>query len=503
MPMYREWVPKAVRPWLYVIFAFLFQLSGSVYLGSVGQMAGTMSLMREDVMMIGMMGVVGVNMPFPFLFRFKFRYTNRQLLLNAAIAIAVCNVLSIYITDVATLCLISYVAGFLKLCGTFECFSNIRLWISPKQDFGVFLPTIYVIILGAQGVSTWLTQQLTYYCDDWHAMQWFMSGALLLVALLVFTLTRNFRMGKPMPMVSLDWLGCFLWSLVMIEVIFLFTYGEYYNWWDGHVWRVVALMTPVTLAIAIGRMTHIKHPYLEPHIFKHGRLVPIMAMFVVAEIMNATPRVLQNALTGGVLHWGMLTTSVLSLWEFAGSAAGCVFVIVWGRVLKQVYTRLLIVGFAALLLHQVMMYFYITPTLNLERLFVPSFLRAFGYGIFFSTLTIYLKDLIAFPAFFMGLTMSGFVRNGVVESVFSGIFGHQLRYHIADTLAAGTQSHITQVLLVGVKQTYGTICLVGVFMLLAMLLVDVRPLRSTMARMPHMGAIRRAYRRLVRGMMKA
>lgn len=496
MPMYRDWVPKPIRPWLYLIFAFVFQLSGSVYLGSASKMAGTMSLMREDVMMIGMMGVVGVNMPFPFLFKFKFRYTNRQLLLNAALAIAACNVLSIYITDVPTLCFISYVAGFLKLCGTFECFSNIRLWISPKQDFGVFLPAIYIVILGAQGACAWITQQVTYSYDDWHAMQWLMTGVLLAVALLVFCLTRNFRFAKPMPLLSLDWLGCVLWSLLMIEVIWLFTYGEYYNWWDGAMWRLVFYAFPITLAVTIGRMNHIKHPYLEPHIFKHLKLIPILAMFILAEVMNATPHVMQNTLTGGVLHWGETTTSVLSLWELGGYVAGCAFVILWGRGLHYIYPRLLILGFATLLVHQVMMYFYVSPTLNIERLYVPTFLRTFGYAIFFSTMTLYLKEVINFPAFFMALTMSGFVRNGVVESIFSGLYGYQMRYHITENLTRATQTDIAQVLLVSIKQSYGVVCLAGCALLLLMLLYDVQPVRSTMKKMPHLALIRRRFSRL-------
>ena len=85
MPMYREFVPKSVRPWIYVFFAIVFQLSGGIYLGTLSNMMGTTSFMREDVLMIGLCGVVGVCMPFPLLFRFKFRFTNRQLLLGAAL----------------------------------------------------------------------------------------------------------------------------------------------------------------------------------------------------------------------------------------------------------------------------------------------------------------------------------------------------------------------------------------------------------------------------------
>ena len=354
--MFRDFVPEGVRPWIYLLFAFFFQLSGSVYFAQSAQMMGEWSLMREDVQMIAMMGVVGVNMPFPFLFRFKLRFTNQQLLINAAVIILVCNLLTLWVTWVPALCAISYVAGFFKLCGTFECFSNIRLWLSPKQDFGVFLPSLYIIILAAMPASNWIAQHLLVVCGSWHAMHWFMAALMLVIILVQFTCCRPWRMmPRPLPLVSLDWLGCFLWSAVMIEIIWLFTYGEYY--------------------------------------------------------------------------------------------------------------------------------FYVSPTLNVERLYLPTFLRTFGYAIFFSTMTLYLKELIEFPTFFHALTVSGFIRNGVGESVCSGLYSFGLRRQIADALNRGIHSDYVQVLMVAVKEMFGIMCLVGVFVLLAMLLYDVQPVRSTMRRM--------------------
>ena len=65
MPMFRPWVPERVRPWMYVVFAALFQLSGGVYFANLQHMMGATSLMREDIQLVAMFGVVGVNMPFP------------------------------------------------------------------------------------------------------------------------------------------------------------------------------------------------------------------------------------------------------------------------------------------------------------------------------------------------------------------------------------------------------------------------------------------------------
>ena len=115
-------------------------MSGGIYGGAMSQVMGEYSLMREDVLMIIMFNVVGVAMPFPFLFKMKFHFTNRQLLLNAALVVAACNFLIMWTDSVPLMCILAYIAGFFKLCGTFECMSTIQLWMTSKRDFHHLLP---------------------------------------------------------------------------------------------------------------------------------------------------------------------------------------------------------------------------------------------------------------------------------------------------------------------------------------------------------------------------
>lgn len=491
MPMFREFVPRKLQPWIYLVFAIIFQLTGGIYLGSLSQMMGTTSLMREDIMMVGLCGVVGVNMPFPLLFRFKFRFTNRQLLLNAAIIVLVCNVLCLYTTSVPLLCIISFIAGFFKLCGTFECFSNIQLWMTPKRDFAIFFPIIYIVVIGDMSMSSWVAQNITYYFGGWQQMHFFMIGLLLLVILSVYTLTKDFRFMKPLPLISVDWLGCLLWSALMIEVIFLFTYGEYYNWWDGAPFRLGVYLLPVTAYFCIGRMRHIRHPYIAPEAWRYKTLIPLLSLYAIAELMNSTPHALQNAFTGGVLHFGTLTSSVFSLVELAGTVCGCMFVLIWIKVLHQKFTRLLAIGFMALLGYQVMMYFYITPTLNIQRLYLPIWMRTFGYAIYFTALTIYLEELMPFQHFFMGLTMSGFARNGVVEAICTGVYSYGVRHQVADNIVRTLPYDTVQSVMVSIKQLFGYTCMGGCVFLFILLLYDVQPLRDGLKKIPYWNVLGR------------
>lgn len=484
VPSFNSYVPRRLQPWIYLLFAFIFQLSGGIYGGAMSHVMGEYSLMREDVLMVIMCNVVGVAMPFPFLFKMKFRFTNRSLLLNAALVIAVCNVLIVWTESLPVMCALSYIAGFFKLCGTFECMSNIQLWMTPKRDFTVFFPLLYCIVLGNIALSPWITEHLIYIYQDWRIINWTMAGAMFTVALVVYVTTHDFRFMKPLPFISVDYLGCLLWSAWMLEFIFFFNYGEYYNWLDSRVMRMDVVLFLVTGYFCISRMMHIRHPYISPEAWRYKRLIPLLILFAFVEFMGSTPKVLQTAFTGGVLHFGNLTTNVLNVVEWGAVIMGCLFCLLWCKVLHWKYTRLLTIGVAAMVGYPVMMYFLIDQGLPIERLYLPTALRSFGNAIFFCMLTVYLEELMPFQHFFMGLTMAGIIRNGPVATMCSGLFSFGIRHQMADNMARGLPYDATQLLMISVRQLYGITCLIAIAVLLIFLIWDIDPVRSTLKKMP-------------------
>jgi len=253
----------------------------------------------------------------------------------------------------------------------------------------------------------------------------------------------------------------------------------------------------VTGFFTIERMRHIRHPYIEPGAFRYKTLLPLLLLYYLSELMNSTPKSLQNVLTGNILHWGSLTTSQLYLFEWLGTALGCLFVLFWMKVLKQTYTRLLAIGFAAMLAYQIALYFYIAPTLNIERLYMPTLMRCFGYAIFFTALTIYLEELMPFRHFFMGLTISGFARNGIGEAISGGLYSYGLRHQVADNIARTLPLEPLQSMMVALKQLFGYTCMGGVVILLLFLLWDVPPVRKGLKLMPRWTAVGKQLRNIL------
>ena len=127
MPMFRSWVPKAIRPWIYVICVFAYQFSGGMYLGALEAIQGSTNFMLEDLLLLLYANLAGMAIYFPMLFRMKFRFTNQQLIIGSAIVIAVCNLITIRSTYMPLLLVVCFIEGMAKLQGTFEHMSNIQL----------------------------------------------------------------------------------------------------------------------------------------------------------------------------------------------------------------------------------------------------------------------------------------------------------------------------------------------------------------------------------------
>ena len=127
LPMFRSFVPRKMQPWIYLFIAVTFQLSGGVYLGALNQMIGSMSLMREDILMCMYANLAGMAIYFPLLFRMKFRFTNKTLLTSAALGVLLCNLIapispfSLYCGWSASSKVCAKYRELSSVCQTFSC----------------------------------------------------------------------------------------------------------------------------------------------------------------------------------------------------------------------------------------------------------------------------------------------------------------------------------------------------------------------------------------------
>mgnify|MGYP002446509053 CR=1 FL=1 len=481
-----------VRVWSFFAFILVFQLSGGVYLPSMSNMAGETALMQEDILMAGLASFLGISMVFPVLFRLKFRFTTRLILQWVCAGLIVCNLVSMHTRSVPVLVATCFCSGVLRMWGTFECFSTIQLRITPTRNFAVFFPVIYGTVFGCIQLSGLVTTHLTYHFH-WHYMHHFVIGLLLLVWFFSRLLLRPFRMGKPLPLYGIDWLGALLWTAGLLSVIFVANYGEHYDWFRSPVVCAALAAGIGCVALNVGRMFHIRHPYVDPKVYGFPKVVAIMAVFAALALLSASSTVLQGAYTGGILHYDSLNAISLNWPSLLGTVAGAACTLYALIRLHLTYKQVTVAGFVCILMYQMEFYFLISPDTDIEKLYLPLFIKNFGNVAIYIALTVYLQQMVPFVYFFQALGAVGFIREGIGSPIANAIVGRILKtVQQANYLTMGgeldgmdTRSSCLpfeavygelqrQALLVSVKEVYGYAVLAGIAFLLGVMCMRYR-----------------------------
>lgn len=508
MPMFRSFVPLKIQPWIYVFFAFTFQFSGGIYLGTLNQMMGETTWMREDLLMCLYANLAGMAIYFPLLFRMKFRFTNKTLLIMAATGVLLCNLIAPHITFLPLLWGICFIEGMCKIQGTFECMSNIQLWISPTRDFTAFFPILHIIILGSMQLSDLLTTYLMYYYH-WDYMSLFISGVMMFDLLVIFTCTRHFRTLKKLPLFGIDWLGAVLWATLLLEIAYFFNYGNWYDWWNSPVIRLLAFSILITLGICIWRMLTIRHPYLEPKMWTYRNLLPLLILITLIEGFLATEHVLEEIFYEEVLYYGGMVSVQLDWLVLVGVLIGCLFSYWWMHIKHFNFLRLIIIGIAGIICYLLGYYFTISSDIHLSQLYLPIVCRGFAYAVLSATFMVCLEEIMSFQHFFQALSVFNMLHMVMGGVIGAAIYTQGLSYYVTDNIARyGTatdsislgripfplehymETFMSYIMEISLKQIYGWAAYACIFLFLLFLLYDI-PIRKELKQMPNWRKIRK------------
>lgn len=503
MPMVRDFVPRSIQPWIYLFIAFTFQLSGGLYLGALNHLVGGMAVMREDIQMCLYANLAGMAVYFPMLFRMKFRFTNKTLLTAAALGVLICNLVAPHITFLPLLWAVCFIEGMCKIQGTFECMSNIQLWMTPKRDFTVFFPLLHIVILGSMQFSDLLMTNLMYYYH-WTYMHLFIAALMMVDLLFLHLCVRHFHfLKKRLPLFGIDWLGALLWSALLLQVSYLFDYGDWYDWWDSPVICRLTVCIIFTFCICLWRMFTIRHPYYEPKMWTYRHLFPILILISLVEAFLATEHVLEEVFYGEVMHYEELVSVQLDWYALLGILFGCGFSLWWMHVRRYNYLHLIIVGMIALLGYLAYFYFIIDSNIHISSLYMPTIFRGFAYAVLSATFMVCLEEIMTFQHFFQALSIFNMLHMVVGGVVGAALYTQGLSYYVKDNMArygvsidsiSFSRSHfnlgeymesfISQMMEISIKQIYGWVVYACILLILLFLLYDM-PVRHQLKLIPN------------------
>lgn len=515
IPEVPDFIPRRLKPYLFILFVLIIQFSGGVYLAAASDMVGTTALMQEDILMAGYASLIGLAINFAVMFRIKFRFSTRTQLLASAIILIAANVICANTTSVPVLVTTCFIAGWFRMQATLACNSTIQLWLTPVRDMAIFFCYVYIIVdsvIQLSGIATIYTA----FFSQWEYMHWIMTGMLALLMIMVMVLVKPVRGPMFIPLLGIDWIGAILWAGFMMCFTFICVYGNYFDWWDAVEIRGAALIGLACLCINLWRASFLHHPYISFRAMKNRNVIRATGIYLVFFTLIATEHVFEHSYAANILGFDETNLIDLNWYVFAGIIAGCAFTYFTFALRKWRYKTMTAIAFALAIVYLAYFYFFIDYGVEKEMLFIPLFFRgAAAVIISIVFLTSIVQSGLPFQVFPQALTINGFTGAVMGATLGPAIIGELLRHTMAknaaligaNMTAANPETAFaplgqlygmvqTQALIVSMKEIYGWLLIVAIASLTVILISysSVRPF----AIFPKWSAVRRVIKHIVR-----
>lgn len=522
IPDVPDFVPRRIKPWLFIFFVLIVQFSGGIYLAAASDMVGTTALMQEDILMAGYASLIGMSLNFCVMFRLKFRFSNRVSLLICAAVLIAANVINTNTESVPVLVATCFVAGWCRMWATFACNSTIQLWITPARDMAVFFCYVYIIVDSVIQL-TGIASVYGAFMFEWEYLHWLMTALLILMMIMVLIFVKPVKGPMQIPLLGIDWIGSTLWGCFMMSFTFVCVYGDFYDWWDAQEIVGASIFGFVCLVINLWRASFLHHPYISFQALLNRNVIRATIIYLVFFTLLATEHVFEHGYASTVLGFDETNLIDLNWYVFIGIVAGCIFTYFTFALRHWRYKTMTAVAFALAVVYLAYFYFLIDYGVEKEMLFIPLFARGFAsvvISIVFLTSMTPGESKLHFFVFPQALTINGFTGAVMSATLGPAIIGEWLQHTMAKN-AAFLSSVITdfnpdaalmplaqlygsvqvRALVVSMKEIYGWLLIGGLTFLLVILL-SYSPVRP-MAIFPKWKTIRRGIRRLVRLQVKA
>lgn len=515
IPDVPNFIPRKLKPWLFIFFVLIVQFSGGIYLAAVSDMVGTTGLMQEDVLMAGYASLIGLAINFAVMFRIKFRFSTRTQLLVCGIVLIVANYICANTQSVPVLVLTCFIAGWFRMQATFACNSTIQLWLTPVRDMSIFFCYVYIVVDSVIQLSGIATIYTAFHLQ-WEYMHWIMMGLLALMIVMVLVLVKPVRCPMFIPLLGIDWIGSILWAIFMLCFTFICVYGNFYDWWDAPEIQGATLLGVICVGINLWRASFLHHPYISLRALTNRNVVRATAVYLVFFTLLATEHVFEHSYAATILGFDETNLIDLNWYVFCGIIVGCIFTYFTFALRKWRYKTMTVIGFALATVYLAYFYFFIDYGVEKEMLFIPLFLRGCASVIISIVyLTSILQGGLSFQEFPKALTVNGFTGAVMGATLGPALIGEFLKHSMAKN-AAFLGSKITDfshnilpvsfgelygivqkhALLVSMKEIYGWLLIVAVLSLL-IIVVSYGPVRPW-AFFPKWRTVRRVIRQTVR-----
>ncbi len=435
IPDFSDAIPTVVRPYILILFFLVFQMSGGVYMAAGAEISGSLSLIYEDVLMAGFATLIGISITLRIMMRLKLRFPLYVSLISASAGLIICNMVSVNTRSLAVLVLISFFSGILKIWGTFAVNSTIQLWITPQRNMRLWQSYIQAgvqLFIMTSGLAVnWFS-----FLVEWRSMHLFFNG--MLISLILFTLVfiKDPKNRKLLPLYGMDWTGALLWALTLMSLIFVFIYGDHYNWFNSRYILIAVFVGVTALSLNLIRASLIRHPFIENHVWFYKPVWLSGLIALIYTFLLSPSSLLESLFMGAILHYDSINRIGFNWLSIIGVFIG-VF-LTWYLFYKQAwsYSMIIMLGFLFVFLYLWIMYKQLDYNISDNQLYLPIVLRSMSSLIFIVVFINY-NSLVSFKYFWQALSIHTFFAASIgntlglaiLKELFNrGVYEHETDY---------------------------------------------------------------------------
>jgi len=478
--VFHSWVPEGLDLYLLLFLSIMLSFNGGLPSTLSGYVVGSQSAIGADLTMASFAYTAGMASVLPLTLRLQEFSAKKTLLCVIFPVLIFLNFLYTVTDQPLIIVMISFTIGFIKMIATLIVVISLIPILMPQGERYQLYCLYYPLSLVFGPVSGFLSALIA---DRWnwkfglHTQNLFLFTGLLVIIFLF----HPQRQYKKKPLYGYDWLGTVFYSITLILVCFVFSYGVTDDWFNSTKVKMAVAGAITSGMLFIRQSLAVRRPLMCFDFLKFWKPMLGISILVMFCLFFST-----NALIGPflsiVFHNNPVESAQINLYVIPGYIAGTLLCFLYYRKYTR-FNTIAAVCCASYLLSNLLMYRLTSVYTSSADLFLPMFLRAMATVIAYISVGIYVTYNIPFALInditVFIITLRSLIAPGIATAFYSKmIYRGTVRY--TDKLAGNMdalnpfvalrgESIIsavkTQATLLAIRDVYGLLIVVGIIML--------------------------------------
>lgn len=424
--LFKDWVPKPVMFLLILLFLFPLLVVGGIYTANFTAMMSDLGIYSEYISWANYASFIGMGAALPLLLRFKMRFRSKELMITSLLMIALFSMVIITSDNPYVLIFSNFVIGYFKIIALIELILPLVFVLSPDGDRSSFYAVFYPLSITTAQLSSYLFAKVAYNLE-WESVFIIMTIIMLLLVLVAVIFMHNLRFSRKLPLYYIDWLSILLYVASFMLLSYVLVFAKQQEWYKSSYIQGSTLGFIVLFALFLFRQSRLKRPFVPLSIFKSKNFIEGFTLLMGLGMFLASTSI-QSTFTIGVLGYDSPTNNLLNYAMIPGIILGGVYAAFWYK--RKLPTKFLILsGIIFYTLYFVMMYFLISPQIEMSYLILPLMLRGVGMTILFISIWYYALDGFTINETLAAVALTIIVRS-MVSVAFAGAIYSWIYYKL-------------------------------------------------------------------------